>query len=64
MLGRQMVPHTFQFVIQVCEYMAPIADNLCMHSTYVMFRVKIWGVRGRLRERFIKQSNFFVSAFV
>ena len=34
MLGRVMDPHTLQFMIQVCKYMAPIADSFCMPSTY------------------------------
>ena len=35
MLGWVMDPHTPQFMMQICKYMAPIADNFCMPSTNV-----------------------------
>ena len=43
MLGQVMDPHTPQFMMQVCKYMAPIADNLCMSSTFVPTIQKLGG---------------------
>ena len=35
MLGRVLDPHTLQFMFQVCKCMAPVANILCMPSTFV-----------------------------
>ena len=40
-VGRVMDPHTLQFMLQVCKYMAPIADNFCMPSNSVPTRQNV-----------------------
>ena len=44
MLGRVMDPHTLQLMIQVCKYMAPIADIFWMPSTYVPTTHNLGGI--------------------
>ena len=45
MLGRVMDPHTLQFMIQVCKYMAPVTESFCMPRTFVLISQNQGGTR-------------------
>ena len=44
MLGKVMDPHTLLFRIQVCKYMAPIDNSLCMPSSSVPTSQNLGGI--------------------
>ena len=61
MLGRVMDPHTLQFMIQVCKYVAPIADNLCMPSTSVPTTQNLGGTGVASKTDFLCETEFLSS---
>ena len=61
MLGRVMDPHTLRFMFQVCKYMAPVADNFCMPSTFVTTSQKLGGT-GVARKTDVVSGTKFLSS--
>ena len=57
MLGRVMDPHTLQFMMQVCKYMAPIADNFCMPNTNVPTCQNLGGTRDAIKAGLLSEAN-------
>ena len=56
MLGWVMDPHTLQFMIQACKYMAPIADSFCIPSTSVPTSLNLGGTGGASEIDFLSEA--------